>query len=770
MDENHLSKHSILVVDDDNVIRKLVSTILHLNGYEVIEESDGASALKAIEISTPSLILSDIMMPDMDGLELLKQLRERKETRTIPIILLTAMDQTENVVEGLKLGADDYIVKPFKQAELLARIRAKLERPPLPLDMLPRDPQTGLLSASVFRSEVEREMLRAKRSKLDGCLVYLSLTDLKTLRDRLGARVEGEIAKQVTFLFAKQMRPLDIISRYSEDKFGFLLPDTNPEQAQRMLAALSQKLADYTYTAGEECIHLTPAIGYSVFSFADSFESITDQALTALEVSVNHLDLQPEKFKSEMGSISERFKAESALKKSFWVNRFLSHLMLPAQISLTYIVGWIIPYFLYAALDRVGFDITYIAYVIVTVSLVITALLIWVEGFFALKQVDPPETPKIAYPPASAIIAAYLPNEAATIITTIESFLWIRYPAPLQIILAYNTPRDLPVEKTLKAIAKRDPRLQLLRVPNSTSKAQNINAAVAEVTGEFVGIFDADHQPDPDSFSRAWRWLAEGYDIIQGHCVIRNGKSNALARMVAVEFESIYAVSHPGRMRLYKFGIFGGSNGFWKTELLHRTRMQGSMLTEDIDSSMRVTESGAKIFSDPGLLSYELAPTTLQALWNQRMRWAQGWYQVSIKHLWTGLRSKNLTFIQKMGIFWLLGWREIYPWISLQMFPIITYWIIKFGGVQDINWLIPIFIITTLFTLSVGPGQTIFASILAAVEIRKRKGWFWYYLLVSSLLYTEFKNIIARVAQFKQLFGERMWRVTPRVSDDNSKK
>jgi cellulose synthase/poly-beta-1,6-N-acetylglucosamine synthase-like glycosyltransferase len=200
-----------------------------------------------------------------------------------------------------------------------------------------------------------------------------------------------------------------------------------------------------------------------------------------------------------------------------------------------------------------------------------------------------------------------------------------------------------------------------LRIQRSTSKAQNVNAALAEARGEIVGVFDADHQPAPDSFVRAWNWLSNGYDVVQGHCVVRNGEETWVARTIAVEFESIYAVSHPGRARLHGFGVFGGSNGYWRTDLLRAIRMHGFMLTEDIDSSMRVVESGGKIASDPGLLSHELAPVNLSALWNQRMRWAQGWFQVSRKHVWHGLQSEHLSIRQKLGLFYLLGWREVYP-------------------------------------------------------------------------------------------------------------
>ena len=424
------------------------------------------------------------------------------------------------------------------------------------------------------------------------------------------------------------------------------------------------------------------------------------------------------------------------------------------------------PYALYLLADRAGVDVVSVAYVVVVLSLLVTGAAIWVEGLLALDPVQPPPAPPeldddVAYPSATALVAAYLPNEAATVVETVEAFLRVDYPGDLQVVLAYNTPVDLPVEAVLARIAERDPRLVLLRVPGSTSKAQNVNAAMAVVTGEFTGVFDADHQPEPDSFRRAWRWLADGYDIVQGHPVVRNGDASWVSRMVAVEFEMIYGVSHPGRAKLHGFGIFGGSNGYWRTELLRQTRFRGSMMTEDIDSALRVVEAGYRIGSDPFLITRELAPTTLSQLWNQRMRWAQGWFQVSLGHLRAGLRSPTLTLQQKLGFLFLLGWREVYPWLSLQMFPIVAFYL-TVG--EDLDWFVPVFVLTTLFTTTVGPSQTLFAYRQADPEIRKHRRWFLWYLVLATVFYTEWKNVIGRVAQVKQLMRESSWKVTPRTA------
>ncbi len=144
-------------------------------------------------------------------------------------------------------------------------------------------------------------------------------------------------------------------------------------------------------------------------------------------------------------------------------------------------------------------------------------------------------------------------------------------PDRFQVILAYNTPESLAIEADLQELAARDPRLLPLRVAGSKSKAENVNAALGAATGEIVGVYDADHLPAPDCFRRAWRWLGDGCDMVQGRCVIRNHAHNWLTRTIAVEFDTIYAVSHPGRAHLSRTAIFGGSNGYWRREVLAAT-------------------------------------------------------------------------------------------------------------------------------------------------------------------------------------------------------
>ncbi|HET7720311.1 MAG TPA: response regulator, partial [Acidimicrobiales bacterium] len=125
MDADDADSPRILVVDDDATVRTLLRRMLTIEGYAVDEAADGPSAMKKVEAWAPDLLLLDIMMPGQDGLDVLSVLRR---TSAVPVILLTAKSEEADRVLGFRFGADDYVVKPFSTAELIARIAAVLRR------------------------------------------------------------------------------------------------------------------------------------------------------------------------------------------------------------------------------------------------------------------------------------------------------------------------------------------------------------------------------------------------------------------------------------------------------------------------------------------------------------------------------------------------------------------------------------------------------------------------------------------------------------------
>ena len=118
----------ILVVDDDNILRTVLKHYLEKQGYQVEEVSCGSDGLSAFEQYQPDLVVSDVSMPEMDGLEFCRNLRSQPEGKLVPFIFLSGRDDLEDKIKGHSMGADDYLTKPFEMRELLAKIESQLER------------------------------------------------------------------------------------------------------------------------------------------------------------------------------------------------------------------------------------------------------------------------------------------------------------------------------------------------------------------------------------------------------------------------------------------------------------------------------------------------------------------------------------------------------------------------------------------------------------------------------------------------------------------
>ncbi|GHC41363.1 hypothetical protein GCM10010349_01460 [Streptomyces flavofungini] len=768
----------ILAVAAPGPGREQLTRTLESSGYEVDHTVPGAIHPHIRQTPPDAIVaLDDGPGGRRCGGDVITEVRSQPAGQVLPLVLVgAAAREPAAVADLLRRGADDCLPSGCAPVELSARIAAKLHRVPVPVEQLLRDPRTGLYSGPHFMDELDRELRRPAAARRGGVLAVVGVAEMPALEKRLGPRVHREVAERLAQV-AGGTAPAragagargglgSVCDRLGWDDDGHLLvlmPGVDEESARQDLAAFAASVAGTRFVVADENVRLTPAIGFTPLTAYEDAGGHEAAAREATDEALRHRDLRPVRWEPWMRARAQDGPRHARARVGLAALRSALTPLLSPVLMLLLGVG--VPFLLYQqAYDRLGWDVAAYAYWVVVAGLVASALLIVLECLFALDAPPRPAAAAQPYPPASAVVAAYLPNEAATIVDTVESFLRLEYPGELEIVLAYNTPHPLPVEDTLREVARRDPRLVLLPVAGSTSKAQNLNAAVTRVRGEFVGVFDADHHPAPDAFRHAWDWLSNGYDVVQGHCVVRNGDSSWVARMVAVEFEAIYAVSHPGRTRLYGFGVFGGSNGFWRTDVLARTRMHGSMLTEDIDSTLRALGAGARIAMDRTLISRELAPTTLRPLWNQRSRWAQGWLQVSLRHLRAALRSERFTPRQKTGLWVLLGWREAQPWLTLQILPVLLHAAWRAGGADKLDWAVPVCLLAAALTLSAGVVQAAFAWRLAVPELRRRKAWFWRYLLVTTVFYTHFKNLVARQAHLKEALGERQWRVTPRAA------
>jgi diguanylate cyclase (GGDEF)-like protein len=178
----------ILVVDDDPFIARLLEIELRATGFQVSTAGDGKQALDQIRERVPDLVLSDVMMPDMDGFELTRRLRQDPSTCSLSVILLTARGLSTDKLEGFSVGADDYIVKPFDTPELLARIHGVLRRAK---EMRSQSPLTGLPGNVRIEEEIEARVVAGR----EFAILYADLDHFKAYNDHYGFMRGDQVIK-----------------------------------------------------------------------------------------------------------------------------------------------------------------------------------------------------------------------------------------------------------------------------------------------------------------------------------------------------------------------------------------------------------------------------------------------------------------------------------------------------------------------------------------------------------------------------------------------
>jgi diguanylate cyclase (GGDEF)-like protein len=247
--------HTILVADDEPINRALIQRRLEREGYRVLTAQNGQEAVEKARASLPDLVILDVMMPVMDGLEACELIKEDLTTHDIPIIFLSARDETDIKVKGLTLGANDYISKPFKAEELLARvdvaIRLKRERDELRLsadEALARaevaqeramtDPLTGLLNRYGLQRILTHEHAEALRYDRALSCLMIDLDNFKGINDSYGHSMGDAALQQVANILTDAVRGSDMVCRYGGEEFVVLLPETNLEGA----VALGEKI------------------------------------------------------------------------------------------------------------------------------------------------------------------------------------------------------------------------------------------------------------------------------------------------------------------------------------------------------------------------------------------------------------------------------------------------------------------------------------------------------------------------------------------------
>ncbi|WP_432738301.1 GGDEF domain-containing response regulator [Maridesulfovibrio sp. FT414] len=238
----------ILIVDDERLNLNVLSDLLRQD-YKVILAKNGNQALERVNTETPpDLILLDVVMPEMDGYEVLRRLKDNDRTKDIPVIIITALDSMQDEAKGLERGAVDYIRKPFHPPIVKARLKNHLtiSRQRKLLEGLANlDGLTEMPNRRSFELALEREWRRCMRS---GELLSLAMMDVdcfKQYNDNYGHAAGDDVLKKVAHvLLSEARRPGDLSARYGGEEFVLLLPETDASGGRYIAEKIRVMIAD----------------------------------------------------------------------------------------------------------------------------------------------------------------------------------------------------------------------------------------------------------------------------------------------------------------------------------------------------------------------------------------------------------------------------------------------------------------------------------------------------------------------------------------------
>jgi two-component system cell cycle response regulator len=269
LNEEHiqeLSNGKILLVDDDIVILKLLENALVEEGYTVYICADSAVAFEMLMEVKPDVVILDIMMPKLDGYELLEKIKTNFESTEMQVIFLSALDEVDDKVKGIRLGADDYIAKPFMIEEVIARVEAVLRRVKNCKARIFRDRLTGIYTRCYFDQRIAEEYQRYKRYGKLFSIAFIDIDNYKAINDRYGHQVGDFVLKELVGYLADNIRRCDSLYRYGGEEFVALLPDTEETKAFKVIERLRKGFAQKSIYVEGTKINVTFSAGITQVS------------------------------------------------------------------------------------------------------------------------------------------------------------------------------------------------------------------------------------------------------------------------------------------------------------------------------------------------------------------------------------------------------------------------------------------------------------------------------------------------------------------------
>jgi diguanylate cyclase (GGDEF)-like protein len=285
---------TILVADDDRITRELLAGLLRGHGFKVEQVADGQELVDRVGKGGLDLVLTDVIMPRLSGLEACRIVKSMTGESFLPVLLVTVKSDIDSKVAGLKLGADDYVTKPFDEKELIARVLAMLRIKRMHdtvhatkkelAELAVHDELTGLYNYRYLQGRLTEEFKRAERYHDPLSCTMIDIDHFKEINDKHGHVFGDTVLKQVAEILKSAVREVDVVARYGGEEFLLLLPSTHFNGSLTVAERIWRAVAARAFGAGGTTTPLTVSMGIAFFpsrdvKTRDELLKFADQAL-----------------------------------------------------------------------------------------------------------------------------------------------------------------------------------------------------------------------------------------------------------------------------------------------------------------------------------------------------------------------------------------------------------------------------------------------------------------------------------------------------------
>jgi len=275
----------VLIIDDSQDALRMAAARLKTEDVEILCADGGPEGIKTAYREKPDLILLDVDMPELSGFDVCRALKGDPELNKIPVIFLTGSATPQDKINGLDLGAVDYVTKPFDAFELRARVRAALRTKRLQ-DLLAAhaniDALTGLANRRALTERLNQEWTRIRRYGGRVSFVMADIDHFKAVNDTYGHSVGDRLLREVAKAIASQCRKIDFPARYGGEEFGIVVPGAAAAGVACLAERCRRKVEEIKFASGTETIRATATFGVADTSDADSIESLIHAADEAM--------------------------------------------------------------------------------------------------------------------------------------------------------------------------------------------------------------------------------------------------------------------------------------------------------------------------------------------------------------------------------------------------------------------------------------------------------------------------------------------------------